>query len=92
MAVDLDALARPIQFKSFMAEHRVVQGDTLGKLAAHYLGAAQLYPLIFDANQDQLDSPDKIYVGQTLKIPDLPPAEALPASLHPFIPVQAPGG
>jgi nucleoid-associated protein YgaU len=27
------------------------------------------YPKIFDANRDQLSNPDKIQVGQVLKIP-----------------------
>jgi len=49
--------------------HVVRSGDTLSKLAAHYYGDATLYPKIFDANRDQLTDPNKIRVGQKLRIP-----------------------
>ena len=32
-------------------------------------GDASLYPQIFEANRDQLTDPDKIRVGQKLRIP-----------------------
>jgi hypothetical protein len=32
-------------------------------------GDAKLYPKIFDANKDKLTDPDKIQVGQVLKLP-----------------------
>jgi LysM repeat protein len=49
--------------------HTVVAGDTLSKLAKHYLGNANAYMKIFDANQDILKDPNVIKVGQALKIP-----------------------
>jgi nucleoid-associated protein YgaU len=49
--------------------HEVVPGDTLSKLAEKYYGDPSLYPQIFEANQDQLHDPDKIKVGQKLRIP-----------------------
>jgi nucleoid-associated protein YgaU len=49
--------------------HVVKSGDTLSKLALHYYGDATLYPKIFDANRDQLTDPNKIKVGQKLRIP-----------------------
>lgn len=49
--------------------HEVVSGETLGKIAKHYYGDASKYMKIFDANKDQLSDPDKIKVGQKLKIP-----------------------
>ena len=48
----------------------VQAGDTLGKIAKKFLGHANRYPAIFEANRDQLTDPDKIKVGQTLKIPN----------------------
>jgi nucleoid-associated protein YgaU len=48
----------------------VVSGDTLSKIAKHYYGDAGKYMKIFDANKDQLSDPDKINVGQKLKIPE----------------------
>jgi len=51
--------------------HAVVSGDTLGKIAKKYYGNAMKYPVIFEANQPMLTHPDKIYVGQVLRIPSL---------------------
>ncbi len=51
--------------------HAVVSGDTLGKIAKKYYGNAMKYPVIFEANKPMLSHPDKIYVGQVLRIPTL---------------------
>jgi nucleoid-associated protein YgaU len=51
--------------------HTVVSGDTLGKIAKKYYGNAMKYPVIFDANKPMLKSPDLIYPGQVLRIPQL---------------------
>ena len=51
--------------------HTVVSGDTLGKIAKTYYGNAMKYPEIFEANKPMLTHPDKIYVGQVLRIPVL---------------------
>ena len=49
--------------------HDVVAGDTLSAMAKRYYGDASKYNRIFEANRDQLNDPDKIKVGQKLKIP-----------------------
>jgi len=49
--------------------YTVVSGDTLGKIAKEFLGNASAYMEIFNINKDQLSDPDKIKVGQKLKIP-----------------------
>jgi nucleoid-associated protein YgaU len=49
--------------------HEVVKGDTLSALAKRYLGSANRYMDIFNANKDQLNNPDMIKVGQKLRIP-----------------------
>ena len=49
--------------------YTVQPGDTLSKIAKQYLGNANRYPEIFQANKDQLSDPDKIKIGQKLKIP-----------------------
>jgi len=51
--------------------HTVVSGDTLGKISKHYYGDAGKYTAIFEANKPMLSHPDKIYVGQVLRIPAL---------------------
>lgn len=49
--------------------YTVQSGDTLSKIAKRFYGQANLYPKIFEANRDQLKDPDKIQVGQKLKLP-----------------------
>ncbi len=51
--------------------YTVVSGDTLSKIAKAHYGDARKYPLIFEANRPVLKDPDKIYVGQVLRIPPL---------------------
>lgn len=49
--------------------YTVVRGDTLSKVAKQYYGNANSYMKIFEANKPMLSHPDKIYPGQTLRIP-----------------------
>ena len=49
--------------------YTVKAGDTLSKIAKQFLGDANAYMDIFNANRDQLTDPDKIKPGQVLKIP-----------------------
>ena len=49
--------------------YTVKSGDTLSKIAKQYYGDANDYPRIFEANKPMLKDPDKIYPGQTLRIP-----------------------
>jgi nucleoid-associated protein YgaU len=49
--------------------YTVKSGDTLSKIAKEFYGNANEYNKIFEANKDQLSSPDRINVGQELKIP-----------------------
>ncbi len=50
--------------------YTVVKGDTLSSIAKEFYGKPSEYNRIFAANGDQLTDPDKIKVGQVLKIPD----------------------
>ena len=49
--------------------YTVVKGDTLSKIAKESYGDANEYQKIFEANKPMLTHPDKIYPGQTLRIP-----------------------
>jgi nucleoid-associated protein YgaU len=51
--------------------YTVKGGDTLSKIAQHYYGDGTRYSAIFEANKPMLSDPDKIYPGQTLRIPRL---------------------
>lgn len=50
--------------------YTVVSGDTLSRIAKQHYGNANSYMKIFEANRPMLSHPDKIYPGQTLRIPD----------------------
>jgi len=49
--------------------HTVVAGESLSKIAEQYLGDKMAYNKIFALNSDQLENPDKVEVGQVLRIP-----------------------
>jgi nucleoid-associated protein YgaU len=49
--------------------YKVTSGDSLSKIAKRFYGDANAYQKIFDANRDKLKDPDKIQVGQELKLP-----------------------
>ncbi len=49
--------------------YTVKSGDTLSKIAKQFYGDASKYPVIFEANKPMLTDPNKIYVGQNLRIP-----------------------
>lgn len=49
--------------------YQVKSGDTLSAIAKHFYGDANQYNKIFEANKPMLSHPDKIYPGQTLRIP-----------------------
>jgi hypothetical protein len=54
---------------SIFGKYTVKSGDTLSAISKRFLGSANRYMDIFNANKDQLSDPDKIKVGQTLTIP-----------------------
>ena len=49
--------------------HEVAKGESLWKIAERYYGDGSLYPKIFEANRETLKDPDRIKVGQRLRIP-----------------------
>ncbi len=51
--------------------HVVQSGDTLSKISQVVYGDPMKYNIIFEANRPMLEHPDKIYPGQTLRIPVL---------------------
>lgn len=64
--VDNLKVAEPAEEPRF---YTVVRGDTLSKIAKQHYGNANDYMKIFEANKPMLTHPDKIYPGQTLRIP-----------------------
>ena len=54
---------------SYFHLHKVVKGENLSVIAKKYLGNANKYMDVFNANKDILKNPDLIQIGQELKIP-----------------------
>ena len=54
---------------SMVRTYKVKAGDTLSKISKEFYGSPNEYMKIFEANKEQLNDPNKIQVGQELKIP-----------------------
>lgn len=62
---DLTAPAASQEFQYYVVE----KGDTLSAIAKQFLGNANDYPRIFEANKEVIKDPDLIYPGQKIRIP-----------------------
>lgn len=60
---------------AFASEYTVETGDSLWKIAQEFLGSGTKWEEIYEANKDQIQDPNLIYVGQKLTIPDGQPEE-----------------
>jgi nucleoid-associated protein YgaU len=61
--------SRQQQSAQSASTYTVKAGDTLSKISKQFYGSPNQYMKIYEANKDQLSDPDKIQVGQELKIP-----------------------
>lgn len=50
-------------------EYAVQERDTLQKISSKFYGTTKKWQKIYEANRDTLKSPDRVYPGQKLKIP-----------------------
>jgi len=65
-AAPVDAPAGEVEQTEFYV---IKSGDTLSKIAKEVYGDAMAYTRIFDANKEVIQDPDKIFVGQKIRIP-----------------------
>jgi nucleoid-associated protein YgaU len=49
--------------------YTIKSGDTLSAIAKHFYGDASKYQRLFEANREVIQNPDKIFVGQVIRIP-----------------------
>ncbi len=71
VTTEMPALAAP-QVAAASKEpvtYTVAANDTLQKISMKFYGTTKKWKVIFEANKEALKSPDKIYAGQVLKIP-----------------------
>ncbi len=59
--------AAPVEPK--VEYYLIKSGDTLSKISKEYYGDAMKYMRIFEANREVIEDPDKIFVGQKIRIP-----------------------
>jgi nucleoid-associated protein YgaU len=71
-----------LKAERILSEYRVGNNDTLASIAAltGVYSDPWLWPLLYQANRDQIKDPAAIYSGQTLKIPRNLPASELEAA------------
>jgi nucleoid-associated protein YgaU len=50
--------------------YTIESGDTLWGISAKFLGNGSKYLEIFEANREVIEDPDKIFVGQKIRIPN----------------------
>ena len=66
--VNSDAITAPAATEK-VEYYEIVSGDTLSAVAKKYYGKSSAYMRIFEANREVIKDPNKIYVGQKLRIP-----------------------
>jgi nucleoid-associated protein YgaU len=67
--------------------HKVADGDTLQTLAEQYLGSADRFSEIYEANRDLLSSPEILPIGVELQIPPGPSQSPSPSNFMPKRPL-----
>ena len=68
LAPESSAETQPVEESQF---YTIQRGDTLSGIAKKFYGKANEYMYIFEENRGVIDDPDKIYPGQTIRIPPL---------------------
>lgn len=66
--VQFDNLSAPESTEK-IEYYEIVSGDTLSAVAKKYYGSSSAYMKIFEANREVIKDPNKIYVGQKIRIP-----------------------
>ena len=69
-SVNADGLNAPEPEAPVEVEYYTIKsGGTLWAIAKNFLGNGSKYPEIFEANREVIEDPDKIFVGQKIRIP-----------------------
>ncbi len=66
--VNSDSVAAPVSAVK-VEYYEIVSGDTLSGIAKKFYGKGSAYMRIFEANKEVIKDPDKIFVGQKIRIP-----------------------
>ena len=64
-----ETIAPEVAVEMDVTYYEIKSGDTLSKIAKREYGDAMQYMKIFEANREVIEDPDRIYVGQKIRIP-----------------------
>lgn len=53
----------------YYGDYTIKSGDTLSAIAKRYLGDANKYQMIVEANPEKIKDPDRINAGDTIRLP-----------------------
>ncbi|WP_026184033.1 LysM peptidoglycan-binding domain-containing protein [Desulfitobacterium hafniense] len=70
LTLPAEGLLAPLPAENVKQVYTVKAGDTLGSIAKQIYGDSSLYTKIYEANQERLKSPNLIFEGQKLIIPN----------------------
>ena len=80
-AMDQETQIQPESVNQSFETYTVGKNDTLQKISKKFYGTTKNWTKIYQANKDVLRGPDKLYPGQTLKIPSSPELKTQPQSM-----------
>ena len=69
--IDVPVMKEPAAKEVSYTIYKIKSGDTLQKVSKTVYGTTTKWKKIYDFNQDTLKNPNKIYPGQSIKIPEL---------------------
>jgi nucleoid-associated protein YgaU len=49
--------------------YTIEKGDTLSAIAKRFYGKSKYWHQVYEANRDTIEDPDRIFPGQTIKLP-----------------------
>lgn len=65
----IESAQQIIEEKPAVIKYKVKKGQTLQDISKDVYGTTKKWKKIYEANKDKLKSPDKVYAGQVLNIP-----------------------
>lgn len=61
--------ANTVETEGGVQYYIIQSGDNLSKIAKHFYGDPNKYPIIFEANREVIKDANKIFPGQKIRIP-----------------------
>lgn len=65
-----DVTSEPLMASGNFKKYTVEKNDTLQKISQKFYGTTKKWAKIYEANRDTLKTPDRVYPGKVLNIPE----------------------